>query len=329
MSDSVPQSDVESPRVEKDRPTTSRGWEVPSVPIGVQLYNLFLSLRPHQWTKNLVVFAALVFVPRLHHLPSVVAAVGAFGLFCLLSGAVYLVNDLLDLERDRLHPVKRQRPLAAGLLSPSLAKGAAVVIVLAALGGSFALGTYFGLVALVYIGLMTGYSFVLKNVVILDVLTVSFAFVLRAVAGAVAIEVVFSNWLLIVTMLLALFLTLSKRRHEFTLLAGEAAGHRRILGEYSPYLLDQMIAVVTASTVVSYALYTQAPETVSKFGTDRLVWTLPFVLYGIFRYLYLVHQRDEGGNPSRVLLNDRPILAAVALWTVAVVTIIYHFGESG
>jgi 4-hydroxybenzoate polyprenyltransferase len=265
------------------------------------------------------VFTALVFAQRLQHLPSVVAAVEAFGVFCLLSGAVYLVNDLVDLERDRLHPVKRRRPLAAGRLSPSLAKGAALVIVLAALGGSFALGTYFGLVALVYFGLMTGYSFLLKNVVILDVLTVAFAFVLRAIAGAVAIEVVFSNWLLIVTMLLALFLTLSKRRHELTLLAAEAAEHRRILGEYSPYLLDQMIAVVTASTVVSYALYTQAPETVSKFGTDRLVWTVPFVLYGIFRYLYLVHQRDEGGNPSRVLLNDRPILAAVALWTVAVV----------
>jgi 4-hydroxybenzoate polyprenyltransferase len=247
----------------------------------------------------------------------------------LLSGAVYLINDLVDLDRDRLHPVKRHRPLAAGRLSPSLAKGAALFVVLAALGGSFALGTYFGLVALVYFGLMTVYSFVLKNVVILDVLTVAFAFVLRAIAGAVAIGEPFSNWLLIVTMLLALFLALSKRRHELTLLAADAAGHRSILGEYSPYLLDQMIAVVTASTVVVYALYTQAPETVSKFGTDRLVWTLPLVLYGIFRYLYLVHQRDEGGNPSRVLLNDRPLLADVAIWTVAVVAIIYHFGESG
>jgi 4-hydroxybenzoate polyprenyltransferase len=239
------------------------------------------------------------------------------------------VNDLVDLERDRMHPVKSHRPLAAGRLSPSLARRAALIIVLAALGGSFALGTSFGVAALVYFGLMAGYSYFLKNVVILDVLTVAFAFVLRAIAGAVAIGVAFSNWLLIVTMLLALFLALSKRRHELTLLTADAAGHRRILGEYSPYLLDQMIAVVTASTVVSYALYTQVPETVSKFGTDRLVWTLPFVLYGIFRYLYLVHQRDEGGSPSRVLLNDRPLLATVALWTVAVVAVIYHFGESG
>jgi 4-hydroxybenzoate polyprenyltransferase len=197
------------------------------------------------------------------------------------------------------------------------------------LGGSFALGTSFGLTALIYFLLMVGYSFFLKNVVIVDVLTVSFGFVLRAVAGAVAIGEPFSNWLLICTMLLALFLSLNKRRHELTLLAGGAVGHRRILGEYSPYLLDQMIAVVTASTVVSYALYTQAPETVSKFGTDRLIWTLPFVLYGIFRYLYLVHQKDEGGSPSRVLLNDRPLLAAVALWTAAVIAIINPFGEGG
>lgn len=299
------------------------------MPISVQLYHLLLSLRPHQWTKNLIVLAALIFAKQVYHLPSVLAALGAFFLFCLLSGAVYLVNDLVDLDRDRLHPVKSKRPLAAGELSPSLAKVAALIIAAAALGGSFALGASFGLVALVYFALMAGYSFFLKNVVILDVLTVAFGFVLRAIAGAVAIEVPFSNWFLVCTMLLALFLALNKRRHELTLLAGGAIEHRKILGEYSPYLLDQMIAVVTASTVVSFAFYTQAPETVLNFGTDRLIWTLPFVIYGIFRYLYLVHQKDEGGNPSRVLLNDRPLLAAVALWTVAVIAIIKPFGEVG
>lgn len=299
------------------------------MPIGVQFRNLFLSLRPHQWTKNLIVLAALIFAEQVSHLPSVLAALGAFFLFCLLSGAVYLVNDLVDLDRDRLHPVKSKRPLAAGDLSPSLAKAAAVTIAATALGGSFLLGTTFGLVALGYFALMAGYSFILKNVVILDVLVVSFGFVLRAIAGAVAINVAFSNWFLVCTMLLALFLALNKRRHELTLLAGGAIEHRKILGEYSPYLLDQMIAVVTASTVVSFAFYTQAPETVSKFGTDRLIWTLPFVLYGIFRYLYLVHKKDEGGNPSRVLLNDRPLLAAVALWTAAVIAIIKPFGETG
>ena len=295
----------------------------------MQFYHLILSLRPYQWTKNLLVFAALIFARRLYHIPSLVAATEAFAMFCLLSGAVYMINDLVDLERDRLHPVKSQRPLAAGHLSPYLIKVAILVLVLAALGGSFAISKFFGLTALAYIGLMACYSFLLKNVVIVDVLTVSFGFVLRAFAGAVAIEVAFSHWLMICTLLLALFLSLSKRRHELTLLTGGAVEHRNILGEYSPYLLDQMIAVVTASTVVSYALYTQAPETISKFGTDRLVWTLPFVLYGIFRYLYLVHQREEGGNPSRVFLNDRPLLAAVAGWTTAVIAIIYHFGELG
>ncbi len=296
---------------------------------GHEFHYLLLSLRPHQWAKNLVVLAALIFAVQLFHLPSVISAVEAFVLFCLLSGAVYLINDLVDLERDRLHPVKSQRPLASGRLSESVARGAAAVLVVGGLGGSFALGASFGLTAFLYFGLMVSYSLFLKNVVIVDVLTVSFGFVLRAVAGAVAIGVDFSNWLLICTMLLALFLSLTKRRHEITLLADGAVEHRRILGEYSPYLLDQMIAVVTASTVLSYALYTQSTETVFKFGTDRLVWTLPFVLYGVFRYLYLVHQRDEGGNPSLVLYNDRPLLAAVGLWTVAVIAIIYHFGDPG
>ena len=273
--------------------------------------------------------AALIFVRQLFHVPSLIAALEAFGLFCLLSGVVYLINDLVDLEQDRLHPVKRQRPLASGRLSSGLARGAAGILVVGALAGSFTLGFYFGVTAFTYFALMVFYTFFLKNVVILDVLTVSFGFVLRAIAGAVAIGVAFSNWLLVCTMLLALFLALTKRRHEITLLADGAAGHRRILGEYSLSLLDQMIAVVTASTVMSYALYTQSPETVFKFGTDRLVWTLPFVLYGIFRYLYLVHQRDEGGNPSVVLYNDRPLLAAVGLWTVAIIAIIYHFGEPG
>ena len=252
----------------------------------------------------------------------------AFGIFCLLSGAVYLVNDLVDLEQDRLHPVKRHRPLAAGKLSPKVAFVAAVVIVVAGLVGSIVIGQRFAVVAGVYFVTMTAYSFLLKNIVILDVLTVAFGFVLRAIAGAFAIDVAFSSWLLVCTLLIALFLALAKRRHELTLLASQAAEHRRILGEYSPYLLDQMIAVVTASTLVSYALYTLAPETVAKFGSDRLIWTLPFVLYGIFRYLYLVHRKDEGGNPSRVLLTDRPLLVTVALWAATVVTLIYHGSRS-
>lgn len=289
-----------------------------------QLKQLLVSLRPHQWTKNLVVLAALIFAQRLFHGPSLRSAAIAFGIFCLLSGAVYLVNDLVDIEQDRRHPVKRERPLASGKLSKGFALTSAGIILVVALVGAFALATPFGVASVVYFVTMTGYSLALKHVVILDVLVVALGFVLRAVAGALAIDVAFSNWLLVCTLLGALFLALAKRRHELTLLAGEAAGHRKILGEYSPYLLDQMIAVVTASTLISYALYTLAPETVAKFGTDRLIWTLPFVLYGIFRYLYLVHRKEEGGNPTKVLLNDRPILVTVALWAATVVTVIYH-----
>jgi 4-hydroxybenzoate polyprenyltransferase len=294
-----------------------------------QLTQLLISLRPHQWTKNLVVAAALIFAERLYHVPSLLLAGGAFVVFCVLSGAVYLVNDLVDLEGDRRHPVKRTRPLPSGALSPSVAKAAAVGLAVSGLAGSLLVGWRFAAVAALYYGAMMAYSLFLKHIVVVDVLVVAMGFVLRALAGAVAIGVAFSHWLLICTLLFALFLALAKRRQELTLLAGGAAEHRRILGEYSPYLLDQMIAVVTASTVVSYALYTLAPETVARFGTDRLVWTLPFVLYGILRYLYLVHQKEEGGNPSKVLLNDRPILVTVALWAATVVTLIYHGRGSG
>jgi 4-hydroxybenzoate polyprenyltransferase len=294
-----------------------------------QLEQLLISLRPHQWTKNFVVLAPLLFAELLFDVPSLLRAIGAFLVFCALSGAVYLVNDLADLEGDRRHPVKGRRPLASGALSQGFAKWAAILLAGAAFAAAWLLGLSFAAVALVYVLAMAAYSVVLKNVVVLDVLVLAFGFVLRAIAGAVAIDVAFSNWLLICTLLLALFLALAKRRQELMLLAGNAAEHRRILGEYSPYLLDQMIAVVTASTVVSYALYTLAPETVARFGTDRLVWTLPFVLYGIFRYLYLVHRKEEGGNPSQVLLNDRPILVTVALWAATVVMLIYHGRESG
>ena len=327
MSEPVPRS-IQEPESFRRLPT-GEALSASRSPLRVQLAYLVASLRPHQWTKNLILFAALLFARRIHDGRSLLASTEAFLIFCFISGAAYLFNDIIDLERDRLHPVKQTRPLAAGLLAPSVAGWAAMGLTAASLFSAFALSSWFGVVALGYFLLIAGYSLFLKNVVILDVLAVSFGFVLRAIAGAVAIDVAFSKWLLICTMLLALFLSLNKRRHELTLLAGGAAEHRRILGEYSPYLLDQMIAVVTASTVVCYALYTQAPETVAKFCTDRLVWTLPFVVYGIFRYLYLVHQREEGGNPSRVLLNDRPLLMAIGLWAATVVTIIYHSCETG
>ena len=283
---------------------------------------LFVSLRPHQWLKNLVVFAALVFSKHLFDVPALVQAALAFAVFCALAGAVYLVNDLADLEQDRLHPVKRTRPLASGALEPRVARAAAAVLLVAALAAGAVLGPGFLLCAAGYSGLGLLYSLALKHVVILDVLAVALGFVLRAVAGAVAIGVHFSPWLLVCTILLALFLALAKRRHELVSLE-DAAAHRQILAEYSPYLLDQMIGVVTASCLTAYAFYTLAPETVEKYRTERLALTIPFVIYGIFRYLYLVHRRDQGGSPTDVLLTDRPLLVAVALCAIAMIVIVY------
>jgi 4-hydroxybenzoate polyprenyltransferase len=285
---------------------------------------LLISLRPEQWTKNLVVFAALLFGRQLFDPHAAGLAVGAFAIFCGLSGVVYLVNDVMDREADRRHPVKARRPIASGALDPRRALVAAAAIGAVALAAAFWLGVRFGLVATIYVTLLGLYSGPIKRLVILDVLTIALGFVLRAVAGAVAIGVAISHWLLVCTILLALFLALSKRRHELTLLAEGATGHRPILQEYSPYLLDQMIAVVTASTLMGYALYTVSPETIEKFGSDHLIFTLPFPLYGIFRYLYLVHQKEGGGSPTAMLLADRPLLVCVACWAVAVVLIVYR-----
>jgi len=283
-----------------------------------------VALRPHQWTKNLLVFAPLALSKHLFEGDAFLRSAAAFALFCALSGTVYLINDLVDLERDRLHPKKRLRPLASGALSVGASRVFAVVLGLAGLVLSALLGAGFFAAALAYIGLNLLYSFWLKRVVILDVIAISLGFVLRAVAGAVAISVQFSDWLLVCTLLLALFLALAKRRHELVTLDG--TGHREILAEYSPYLLDQMIAVVTASCLMAYAFYTLAPETVEKYRTDRLSWTIPFVLYGIFRYLYLVHGKEEGGSPTDLLLTDRPLLVDVALWAAALVAIVYSAG---
>jgi 4-hydroxybenzoate polyprenyltransferase len=286
------------------------------------VWGLVVSLRPRQWVKNLFVFGGLVFSQRLFT-ASVWPALGAFVIFCALSGAIYLLNDVADRDKDRLHPRKRERPIASGLLAIPVALGAAMVLVVVGLAAAAALSPRFAAVALAYVGLLSLYSVILKHVVIVDVLTVAIGFVLRAVGGALAIGVDISGWLLICTILIALFLALGKRRHEYLTLEGEAARHRPILAEYSAGLLDQMIAVVTASTVTAYALYTMSPETVAKFHTQLLPATLPFVLYGIFRYLYLLYRRQLGGNPSELFLNDRALLLNTIGWVVAVLLIIY------
>jgi 4-hydroxybenzoate polyprenyltransferase len=293
---------------------------VPSRPL---VSNLVRSLRPEQWTKNLILFGGLLFGQRLFDLHSVLYASAAFAIFCALSGVVYLLNDVADRDADRRHPLKQHRPIASGAVSTSVALVTAGGIGLVALMAAFFLRIQFGLFATAYVGLLSFYSGPLKHVVIIDVLTIAIGFVLRAAAGAVAIDVPISNWLLFVTILGALFLALSKRRHELVLLADGATSHRATLQEYTPYLLDQMISVVTASTLVAYAFYTISPDTVEKFHTNHLGLTLPFLLYGIFRYLYLVHQKEGGGSPSEMLLNDRPLLVCVALWAFAVALIIY------
>src|SRR5262249_52086447 len=223
-----------------------------------------------------------------------------------------------------LHPLKAARPIASSALPVNTAILVAAVLCVAALAASLAISPTFGGVAVAYLALQGLYSGPLKQIAILDALTLATGFVLRAVAGAVAVNVEISHWLLVCTVLLALFIGLAKRRHEIVLLAGDAPAHRPILGEYSPYLLDQMIAVVTASTLVAYIFYTVSPETQAKFGTPWLGLTIPFPLYGIFRYLYLVHRREGGGSPSDLLLTDRPLLLCVALWAVAVAVIIYR-----
>jgi 4-hydroxybenzoate polyprenyltransferase len=284
---------------------------------------LLVSMRPEQWTKNLIVFAALIFGRRLMDPAAVGLSLAAFLIFCALSGVVYLINDVSDREADQQHPLKRRRPIAAGELQPSVALAVAVVIGVAAIAAAIWIAPALGLIAAAYLALFVGYSRVLKHVVILDVLTIAIGFVLRAAAGAAAIDVPVSHWLLVCTILLALFLALSKRRHELTMLADAAMGHRRILEEYNPYLLDQMIGVVTASTLVAYIIYCTSPETIEKFGTDNLVLTTPFPIYGIFRYLYLTHQKGSG-SPSEVLLTDRPLVICIALWGLAVIAIIYR-----
>ncbi|HQZ39980.1 MAG TPA: decaprenyl-phosphate phosphoribosyltransferase [Vicinamibacterales bacterium] len=290
--------------------------------------SVLASLRPGQWTKNFIVFAALIFARRLLDPAAVALALAAFLIYCGLSGAVYLINDVSDRDADRQHPVKSRRPIASGALTAGSALTWATLLIGSGLAAAFWLQPLFGLTAVVFVALQAVYTRVLKHVVILDVMAIAAGFVLRAVAGGLVIEVPVSEWLLVCTILLALFLGLAKRRHELTLLAAGASGHRRILEEYDPYLLDQMIAVVAAATLVAYIIYCLSSETIERFGTHWMVLTVPFPIYGIFRYLYIVHRKDGGGNPSEMLLNDRPLLACVALWSLSVVAIIYRpFGS--
>jgi len=287
------------------------------------LKQILISMRPKQWSKNIILFAALIFSKNLFHTQSFLRVLEAFILFTLLSGSVYIFNDLVDIEKDRCHPKKSKRPLVSGKLKPANAIIASILIGMTSLVFSFLLSIRFGMVVFSYLILQLAYTFSLKHIIILDVFSVAAGFVLRVLAGAMIIDVPVSTWLLVCTMLLALFLSFCKRRHELANLELEAVNHRKSLKEYSPYLLDQMIGVVTASTLISYALYTMSNETTQKFGTTDLRYTIPLVLFGIFRYLYLIHQKNEGGSPESIILKDKPMILNICIFVLMVTVILY------
>ena len=280
-------------------------------------------LRPTQWAKNTVVFAALIFSKHLFVWDDALRVLAAFVCFCAVASGAYVMNDLRDCERDRQHPLKSRRPLPSGRVPRGFAAVLAVALMVAGITAAVLLGGGFATLLIGYLVLQVIYTFAFKEMVILDVMSIATGFVIRAAAGGVVIGVPVSPWLIICTFLLALFLGFAKRRHELVLLEGRAEDHRAALREYSPYFLDQMMSVVTASVVVAYASYTASPEVREKLGTDKLYLTIPFVLFGIFRYLYLVHQKEEGGNPTQLLLSDQPLLLGVVLWIVTAALVLY------
>ncbi len=286
------------------------------------LLSLLKSMRPKQWAKNAFVFAGLFFDGKITQPGAVLRSLAAFVIFCLISSAVYLVNDLADIEKDRQHPEKRHRPLASGQLAPRVATGAAIVIFALGVPAALVLNTGFGLVIASYALLMLAYSFWLKDIVIIDVMVIAAGFVLRVLGGSLAVQVTrFSPWLYVCTTLLALFIALNKRRHELVLLAENANNHRAVLDGYSLAFVDTMTSIVASGTIVAYAFYTfSAPNLPANHA---MMLTLPFVLYGIFRYLYVVHVRRLGGAPEDVVLGDRPLILSIMLWAITAGLVIY------
>jgi 4-hydroxybenzoate polyprenyltransferase len=272
------------------------------------------SLRPEQWLKNGFVLAPIVFSGLVGDPDAWLRTILAVIAFCAASSAVYLINDVIDREADRSHPIKMNRAIASGEISVTAALAVAVILVAVAAVVAVWLGGWFPAVLAAYILLVLLYSALLKRAVFLDVLVVAAGFVLRVVGGAVAIEVPVSRWILVVTYLLALYLVLGKRRSELALLGAEAGNHRVVLGHYTLPMVDQAISVVLGATVLAYALYTVAPDTVAKVGSEGLLATVPIVLYGLFRYLYLLHRHELGGSPTKALLTDRPLLVCVVVW---------------
>ncbi len=289
---------------------------------------ILAAMRPKQWIKNLLLFAGLIFSHHFFDIVRVRYAIVGFVLFCLISGVIYIINDIRDADSDRLHPLKCKRPIASGRLPVSVAYAAAAILAVLALLGSFALNWEFASLVMIYFVLMLAYSIWLKHVVILDLMIVAMGFVLRAIAGVKAIElpgedIAITPWFISCILFLALFIIICKRRHELVLLSDDAGHHRPVLEHYSPAFLDQMVSVATAATVVSYSLYVTIGVP-NLPGGPYLIYTLPFVLYGIFRYLFLVYKRDEGGAPESTFLQDPALIINVILWLIVVSLILYR-----
>jgi 4-hydroxybenzoate polyprenyltransferase len=280
-------------------------------------------MRPRQWLKNAFIFAGLIFSRNLSDVHLLVKVIVGFSLFCLAASSIYIFNDIKDMKKDKEHPEKCKRPIAMGLLQLKKAYAASAVLAIIALIGSFLVDLTFFAILSAYVAMNVAYSIKIKHIVILDVMCIAFGFVLRVIAGTALVDVRPSDWLIICTITLSLFLGFSKRRHEVILIGHEATNHRKVLTDYSITFLDQMIAVATACTVMSYALYTIEDETVAKFGTSNLVFTIPFVIYGIYRYLYLIHRKETGGNPTSTVLTDLPLFLNGILWLGVVIFIIY------
>lgn len=289
------------------------------------LLSLFIvSMRPYQWTKNLFIFAPLLFGRKLNDPTALVYSLLTFVTFCFLASSLYIFNDWIDMDEDRAHPEKCQRPISSGALSASIALFGAAILAVLAFGIVYFISLNLFLISLLYFILTLSYCLILKRIIVLDGMTIASGFVLRVVGGAVAIGVMPTHWLIVCTFLLALFLAFTKRRQELLTLSNNAAEHREVLGQYTVSYLDQVNTILIGAAIVCYALYTVAPETIERFGTDKLIYGTVFVIYGMLRYLALIRDSSKGGNPSKMLLQDKPLLLTLIGWAIYNGLFIYH-----
>lgn len=304
--------------------TVTEPLPIATAPNRALLHLVLVAMRPHQWTKNLFVLAPLLFGLKLTQPRALLSALTAALSFCLLSSALYLVNDVIDIEADRAHPEKRLRPIASGQLSSSVALFASFVLIASAFGIAFGLGISFGVLAVTYCIVTLAYCLAFKQAIVLDGMLIAAGFVLRVVGGAIAVNVEPTHWLIVCAFLLALFLAFSKRRQELLMLSEDAAQHRQVLSQYTVSYLDRANTILLGATIVCYALYTVSPETTAHFGTNKLIYGSAFVIYGLLRYLALLQHTNNGGNPSKMLMKDKPLLLAVVGWAIYNVLVIYR-----